>query len=974
MNKDITPSFAETVEQRQFRQEYLEKMHGVYKLHEALGLMDLGEDKKISLRDIFVPLRFSTKELSESRDWENDQGTYSLINILTKHHHLVLSGRPGSGKTTVSRMIINLLTSKALTSFTQQFGRRIPLYFKLRDYQISTISSPNILLDQFVELQSRTLKYAVSREHIEFYLQQGWCFIIFDGVDEVGGRDNRLQIRELVLDYFINFHEDNYVLVTSRPTGLENVPFSSYLDEREQKLQKKLPTLLHVDSFNKKQTSEFCQKWFALREENPKIVEKKATDFLDSIEKIKSLSVLKRRPVFLTMMAHIHTTKGKLPHSRAKAYEYMVDAYIEHIDITRRLHKEMYPDEHYYEWSFEDKIKLLEGIAYKLQCAETNGQGKDDDAIIVVSRKELLEIIKAIIQEKKEGWQTIELQHAEALLSFYLTRTGLLNEPEEERIQFSHLSFQEYLTARYMYRLLIENFFNAAEILNKEVLTRLTGELFSKWSETLLLFFSLNKAASSDILKNLQKGLKEDSEENKYFHLLVMKMLDSEEYGIKDSDLGHWTKQCVQYICTVDRSNERTGKREDRPENRGMRLIKQYFLSENRDEKLLATRDVLHELFDKYFKSIQDGEYDVCEGRCLENVLYFMLSPPVVHNIFHHQILKALPILLNRTRYDSQFLAAMELFVDVFKNIADSVADVYTIDEAMICKDLLSKSLIQRLARRNDTKHWFDVLLRWAMLLENLSIFSLIESLFREDIISEDVLQKNLCRASTTQLQSLAYATNSFWIHNWYNNVWYEHTFGFLSRSKKDVVRSRAIYIHDQKERSRSLAFDDFRMFNKAIHNKVASSINKIALKSSLDPKQDSIWWSVLPALWSANAFVYSNIELDQNGTRYDYLWKTYEELEDIYALLQEPEALYKHLRQNTTSIIEEKTFLEQYKEYDKQVYSMRNMAKTVLDRGKENYPDSDNNKIMEKCRELVDRVAIMVEQEGKVIRAGSEK
>ena len=86
--------------------------------------------------------------------------------------------------------------------------------------------------------------------------------------------------------------------------------------------------------------------------------------------------MLKRRPVFLTMMAHIHTTKGKLPHSRAKAYEYMVDAYIEHIDITRRLHKELYPDEHYDEWTFEDKIKLLEGIAYKLQCAEAKGQRK----------------------------------------------------------------------------------------------------------------------------------------------------------------------------------------------------------------------------------------------------------------------------------------------------------------------------------------------------------------------------------------------------------------------------------------------------------------------------------------------------------------------------------------------------------------------------------------------------------------------
>ena len=87
-----------------------------------------------------------------------------------------------------------------------------------------------------------------------------------------------------------------------------------------------------------------------------------------------------------------------------------------------------------------------------------------------MSRQELLEIIRNVIQERKEGWQTIKAEHAEALLSFYLTRTGLLHEPEEERVQFSHLSFQEYLTARYIYRLVIENFFQAAEILKDEIL------------------------------------------------------------------------------------------------------------------------------------------------------------------------------------------------------------------------------------------------------------------------------------------------------------------------------------------------------------------------------------------------------------------------------------------------------------------------------------------------------------------------
>ena len=141
--------------------------------------------------------------------------------------------------------------------------------------------------------------------------------------------------------------------------------------------------------------------------------------------------------------------------------------------------------------------------------------------------------------------------------------------------------------------------------------------------------------------------------------------------------------------------------------------------------------------------------------------------------------------------------------------------------------------------------------------------------------------------------------------------------------------------------------------------------LNKETASKLIGPiRKRSIWWRVLAILSSANAFLYSDIEHDQNGNRYDYLWTTYEELQEIYTLLQNPEALYDHLKKISTSIIDKPTFLEQYKEYDQKPYSMRHMAKTVLDRGKENYPDSDNEKMLKKCQELVERVARQVEAE----------
>ncbi|MCI5141794.1 MAG: hypothetical protein D3909_08740 [Candidatus Electrothrix sp. ATG1] len=477
-----------------------------------------------------------------------------------------------------------------------------------------------------------------------------------------------------------------------------------------------------------------------------------------------------------------------------------------------------------------------------------------------------------------------------------------------------------------------------------------------------MLFFSLNKAATTDILKNLQKEvkeLKEESEENEYFHILVMKMLDSEEYGIKDSDLGYWTRVCVEYIARADRLNGRSSKRDVTiSDNKGFMLIQQYFLSEDREGRVEAAREVLHDLFDQYFQSIQQGEYDVQEGRCLENVLYFISSPPILDNSFQEKIEEAVPVLLNRERYGLQFLAAMELFVEPFNEIADSVAAVYTIDEAILCKDILGKSITRRLAREDDRKHWLDVLLRRAMFLENLSVFSLLKVLFRLDGINEKTLRTSHFSATSEQWTDLRKSISLFWKTHWYSLVWFRHSFGLYSTNKKYETRSRVISsFHNSNN------IETYPLIEGETCRNIQKTIKKVG--SNLDRQEKSLWWwRILAILSSTNAFLYSDIEHDQDGNRYDYLWTTYEELQHIYTLLQNPEALYAHLNKISTSIIDKPTFLEQYKEYDQKPYSMRHMAKTVLDRGKENYPDSDNDKMLKKCQELVERVARQVEAE----------
>ncbi len=966
MNQVLQPGFKETTEQQQFRQTYMDKIHAIYQFDESLGIMDLGQDKKISLQDIYVPLRFAQQELSETRDWDIEGDTLSLLNILERSRHIVLSGRPGSGKTTLSRMMINLLSSRALTALAEKCGRRLPLYFKLRDYQISHLVSAEELFEAFITSQGRTLGLALSREHLEFYLKQGWCFLIFDGVDEVGGLKNRLKIREFVLKYFTRFHSENYIIVTSRPSGLENVPFSSYLNEKEQHESLHLLTSFYTDSFNKSQAREFSQKWFTLREENPEIVKKKSNEFLESIEQIKSLSVLRRRPVFLTMMAHIHTTKGKLPHSRAAAYEYMVEAYIENIDITRRLHKDLYPEEHYHEWSFEDKIKLLQGIAYKFQLTGSSDKKKnDEESLIVVNREELLSIIKAIIEENKESWQTILPGHAESLLGFYLTRTGLLHEPEDNKVQFSHLSFQEYLTARFIYRKVIDNYFSALAIIKDEIMSRLTEKMYGRWSEVILLFFSLSKATTNDTLRAIQQELKADEAKHQErignFHRLVLTMLDSEEYGIKESNMPYWVEQVFEYMVRLDMNNPRNEGRAS--VNKGFVLIQTYFGSTERSCKIQLAEKTLNELFDSYFQAIQQDNHNTDAIKGLENTIYAITYDARVANQFKAKAKEALPVILDRNFFDFQFIACAELLTFYFNEFSQTVADTYTIDEAIICKHLMSFSIFKEFSKKERKDNWKLQIAEWAWLVEKWFVFSLLNHLY---FAHSQANLKELSKINKNSLLELFNAEiSNFYKRNWFLNIWHGYPGGFECAEQKvcGLERFRAISI----------------LVSKSLFTETGGRLTEYATPISTKARKvtefysgyrgieagDSPDW--LKILLSSLLLADADIKFEQEYRKLPIPWQTYHEFEEFNHLISQPESLYDYLLENCEEIIDKTEFLKQYREYDQKPYAMSKMVKEILDRGEQYYPTFSNEEAMELSIKLLNEFC---EKEAESLRS----
>lgn len=952
MNKNINPDFIETIEQREFRHEFIKKIYSVYHFDDNVGLMDIGEDKKISLQDIYVPIRFSEMELSEERDWGTNENTVSILELLNQSKHVILSGKPGSGKTTISKIIINMLASKALTAFTDKYGRRIPLYFKLRDYKIKNIKTATDLIDMYIENQSKTLGMDISRDILEFYLKKGWCFILFDGVDEVGGIENRLKIREILLKHFVFYNDNNYIIVTSRPTGLEHVPFHEFIEESEKKSKNvELLKLFYVDSFNKNQVRQFSEKWFALREHNPKIIKDKTDEFLDSVEKIKSLSMLRRRPVFLTMMIHIHTTKGKLPYSRVTAYEYMTVAYIESIDITRRLHKEMYPDEKYAEWNFEDKIKLLQGIAYEFHSI-TN---KNKEVQIVVTREQLLAIIEKNIREKKDEFQTIKIEDKEALLSFYLTRTGLLHEPEQDKIQFSHLSFQEYLTARYIYKEIIENFFEAQEIINEKIISRFNQDDYSRWQEVILLFFSMNKTSTDRILE-LMKDKKQSMDYKYYFTYTIILMMKSEEYGIKKDQRKKWLKVVIENIGIY----EMNGKFQTKVFM--INNLLKFFLA---NQQIDIQPEYLKEYFHEYYKKVkleQPSEKNLWIYRV---ILIIILYNKNTAEDLKSELDLAIKTIISRKQNKLFFISCLEGYHDYFQESSSDIADLYDLEEKIIARDFLSSAVYHEFINSN---RWDYKILQYEYISSGLLVIKVFLDKMNEYNSREKMKYKY-----NEMFFNLDKSENDLWLENWNTVLWRSEFMGYKLAKYRNIARGLAVQSfskidksydnrmynnrlseiiddcdEDKKIRSelKTIDFDDF-IEN---HEKIRSIFNGKEMK-----KKNKVLLNYCEIIKTTFLVVFSDYKFYTTCKTINIFWESINDVKMFKRMCSEPKELYDHL--DCTKEIEYPSFLEQYTKYFSKSYCFVNMLKEIEECNDEKILKYSHIDILKLCVEGMQRI-----------------
>ncbi|MBN8563964.1 MAG: NACHT domain-containing protein [Leptolyngbya sp. UWPOB_LEPTO1] len=321
-----------------------------------------------------------------------------------KHDKLLILGKPGAGKTTFLKWLALQCQAGHL------YENRVPIFVTLKEFA-ETAGRPN--LTKFIARQFTECGIEKA-EVVTQILLEGRSLILLDGLDEVRAEDQN--------------HILKTIQQTSRQFDGNQFVMTCRIAAKEYTFEKF--TEVEVADFDTEQIADFAFKWFQHKDPT------KATEFPKALGAHPGLQELATNPLLLTLLCLVYEEQAGFPANRAELYKEGLDVLLKKWDGKRNITRDVV----YKQLSFNRKEDLLSQIAFN---AFMRSEYFFKQRFVEM---EIQDYIRNLPDANLDP-EALQLD-SEAVLKSIQAQHGLLVERARGIYSFSHLTFQEYFTAR----------------------------------------------------------------------------------------------------------------------------------------------------------------------------------------------------------------------------------------------------------------------------------------------------------------------------------------------------------------------------------------------------------------------------------------------------------------------------------------------------------------------------------------------
>jgi predicted NACHT family NTPase len=357
-----------------------------------------------SLEALEQSYRKNQKRRLQIRSSKNREG----IEVANEHQFLMVLGAPGTGKSIFLRRV----GLEALKGKNGKFKHQcIPVFLELKRFETNSINLKKSIAEEF-----QNFGFPNSDEFATKALEQGKLIVLLDGLDEISTDQFGSAIEEI--QNFVSRYDQNRFICSCRVASY-NSSFQRFTD-------------VELLDFDDVQIQQFIQSWFQSELDKQTETARKCWQVLNQPNH-RAAKELAQNPLLLTFLCLIYNRIQDFPTNRATLYRKALDIFLDEWAAEKRVR----PGEIYKGLNTDLEKVLLSEIAY---------QGFVKDRVFFTSQ-ELIEQIKSFLSDTIDKPKYLD---GRAVLDAIVIQQGILVERAEDIFSFSHLIFQEYLTAQYI--------------------------------------------------------------------------------------------------------------------------------------------------------------------------------------------------------------------------------------------------------------------------------------------------------------------------------------------------------------------------------------------------------------------------------------------------------------------------------------------------------------------------------------------